>query len=447
MNPQSAYTLILGAGESGTGAAMLAKARGINVLVSDAGSIKPEFKRELLARQISFEENGHSHGVLIKADEIIKSPGIPDTAPIIQAAIGAHIPVISEIEFAGRYTTATLAAVTGSNGKTTTTGLLAHLMQAGGLNAIAAGNIGLSFSRAVAEKQHEYYALELSSFQLDGIQDFHAHIAVLLNITPDHLDRYNHSFDAYADAKMRIIRNQSASDAFIWCSDDQTIQHKVKQYKPRAKQYRFSLYSKEEEGAYLENNKIIFNINGEIFTMTLEELALQGKHNIYDSMAAGIAGKLIGLRKESIKQSLADFKNAGHRLEYVANIHGIEFINDSKATNINSTWFALESQYKPVVWIAGGIDKGNDYSKLTELVKHTVKAIVCLGVDNEKLIKAFAHLVPVTETHSMEEAVEKAYTLAGKNEVVLLSPACASFDLFENYEDRGRQFIVAVNQL
>lgn len=448
MTRKPTYTLILGAGESGTGAALLAKAKGVKVLVSDAGMIKPTYKKLLLENKIAFEENGHGAGLIAKAREVIKSPGIPDTAEIISTAHAANIPVISEIEFASRYTTATIAAITGSNGKTTTTGLLAHLMQQGGLNATAAGNIGQSFSRIVAEKDYEYYALELSSFQLEGNYDFRADIAILLNITPDHLDRYNHNFDAYANAKMRVIQNQRKTDAFVWCSDDETICRKVEQFMPKAKQYRFSLTQKEDQGAYLEKNNIIFNIKGETFTMTLEELALQGKHNIYDSMAAGIAGKLIGLRKESIKQSLADFRNAEHRLEFVANIHGIEFINDSKATNINSTWFALESQYKQVVWIAGGIDKGNDYSKLTELVKQKVKAIVCLGIDNHQLKEAFNNLVPVmTEVLTMEEAVNTAYNLADKNDTVLLSPSCASFDLFENYEDRGRQFKAAVQQL
>lgn len=448
MTVKSTYTLILGAGESGTGAALLAKAKGVNVLVSDSGAIKPIFKKLLLENGIAFEENGHSANLPEGAREIIKSPGIPDTAKIIKAAHAANIQVISEIEFASRYTRATIAAITGSNGKTTTTGLLAHMMQQGGLNATAAGNIGQSFSRHVAEYDRDYYSLELSSFQLEGNHEFRADIAILLNITPDHLDRYNQNFEAYADAKMRIIQNQRETDAFIWCSDDETIQRKVEQFRPQAKQYRFSLNQSDDEGAFLENNNIIFNIKGEKFTMTLEELALQGKHNIYDSMAAGIAGKLIGLRKESIKQSMADFRNAEHRLEFVANIHGIEFINDSKATNINSTWFAMESQYKPVVWIAGGIDKGNDYSKLTGLVKEKVKAIVCLGVDNHQLMEAFDNLVPVmVEANSMEEAVIAAYSLAEKNDTVLLSPTCASFDLFENYEDRGRQFKAAVQQL
>lgn len=448
MIQNSPYTVVLGAAESGIGAALLAKAKGVNVFVSDSGPIKPVFRNTLVENNIGFEENGHRKDLLEFAEEIIKSPGIPDTVEVIRKANAQNIPVISEIEFASRYTgAATVVAITGSNGKTTTTGLLAHIMEQGGLNSTAAGNIGKSFARTLVERSYDYFALELSSFQLEGNQKFKADIALLLNITPDHLDRYHHSFEAYADAKMRIVQNQSETDAFVWCSDDETIQRKVEELKPKAHQYRFSLTQKGHEGAYLEDNNIIFNIKGETFTMTIEEMALQGKHNIYDSMAAGIAAKLIGLRKESIKESLMDFRNAEHRLEFVANIHGIEFINDSKATNINSTWYALESQYKPVVWIAGGIDKGNDYTRLTELVKQKVKALICLGTDNHQLVEAFGNMIPVIETESMEEAVNTAYMLAKKDEAILLSPACASFDLFENYEDRGRQFKAAVQQL
>lgn len=445
LNPR---VVILGAGESGVGAALLASGKGLGVFVSDRGKIREDYKKTLEDAGIEFEEGKHSQGLILEAQEIIKSPGIPDTVPIVIDAKKKGIPVISEIEFAGRYTNATKICITGSNGKTTTTSLTYHLLKTAGLDVGIAGNIGKSFAWQLSQQDHKYFVLELSSFQLDGIKDFKAEIAILLNITPDHLDRYDNSFDKYAESKMRITLNQTENDAFIRCTDDETINSLADGKEFSQKKYGFSIQRKTEEGAYADNKKVVFNLKGETFDMTLEELALQGKHNIYNSMAAGIAAKLVGIRKETIKQCLSDFQNVEHRLESVANIHGIEFINDSKATNINSVWYALESLNNKVIWIAGGIDKGNDYTKLFELVKQKVKAIVCLGIDNEKLIDAFKDKVEfITETSSAEEAVSVAYYLARKGDTVLLSPACASFDLFENYEERGRKFKDAVKAL
>ena len=445
LNPR---VVILGAGESGVGAALLASGKGLGVFVSDRGKIRDDYKKTLKAAGIEFEEGKHTEELILEAQEIIKSPGIPDSVPIVKLALQKGIPVISEIEFAGRYTRATKICITGSNGKTTTTSLTYHLLKTAGLDAGIAGNIGKSFAWQLSEQDHKYFVLELSSFQLDGIKDFKAEIAILLNITPDHLDRYDNSFEKYAKSKMRITLNQTENDVFIRCSDDETISSQVKHHELKQKNYEFSIQRKTEEGAYADNKKVVFNLKGETFDMTLEELALQGKHNIYNSMAAGVAAKLVGIRKETIKQCLSDFQNVEHRLESVANIHGIEFINDSKATNINSVWYALESLNNKVIWIAGGIDKGNDYTKLFELVKQKVKAIVCLGIDNEKLIDAFKDKVEfITETSSAEEAVSVAYYLARKGDTVLLSPACASFDLFENYEERGRKFKEAVKAL
>ncbi|NTW23117.1 MAG: UDP-N-acetylmuramoyl-L-alanine--D-glutamate ligase [Lentimicrobium sp.] len=445
INPR---VVILGAGESGVGAALLAKCKGLGVFVSDNGKIKEIYRTTLDSEGIDYEEGGHSVEKVLNADEIIKSPGIPDTAAIVQQAKNKGIPVISEIEFAARYTKATKICITGSNGKTTTTMLTYHLLKSAGLDVGIAGNVGKSFAWQLATQDHEYFVLELSSFQLDGMFGFKAEIGILLNITPDHLDRYEYSFEKYAESKMRITRNQTENDAFIFCSDDETVSQLVHNMEFKQKCYQLSIKEKIEQGAYADNKKIIFNITGGNFDMTLEELALQGKHNIYNSMAAGVAANLVGLRKESIKQCLSDFQNVEHRLEFVANIHGIEFINDSKATNINSVWYALETINKKIIWIAGGIDKGNDYTKLFELVRTKVKAIVCLGNDNEKLIDAFKDKVEyISETSSAEEAVNVAYYLARKGDAVLLSPACASFDLFENYEERGQKFKDAVKAL
>ncbi|MBK6962409.1 MAG: UDP-N-acetylmuramoyl-L-alanine--D-glutamate ligase [Bacteroidales bacterium] len=445
LNPR---VVILGAGESGVGAALLAQSKGIGVFVSDSGKIRSDYRECLVSSGIEFEEGKHSVEQILEAGEIIKSPGIPESASIIVSAREKGIKVIGEIEFASRYTNATKICITGSNGKTTTTMLTWHMLKSAGLNVGLAGNVGKSFAWQLAEKDHDYFVIELSSFQLDGMFDFKAEIGVLLNITPDHLDRYDHSFEKYAESKMRILRNQTERDSIIWCSDDETISRLMQNRELKQQSYQISIKNKIENGAYADNQKIVFNLKGGNFDMTLEELALQGKHNVYNSMAAGISSRLIDLRKETIKECLADFQNVEHRLEFVANIHGIEFINDSKATNINSVWYALESLNKNIIWIAGGIDKGNDYTKLFELVKQKVKAIICLGIDNEKLIDAFKDKVSyISETSSVEEAVELAYYLGRKGDVVLLSPACASFDLFENFEERGSKFKAAVNAL
>jgi len=440
---------VLGAGESGVGAAVLAKTRGIPVFVSDQGKIKPNYRNVLLQYNIDFEEGKHTLERLLSVDEVVKSPGIPDAIPLVESIRKKGIPVISEIEFACRFTDAMKICITGSNGKTTTTLLTWHLLKGGGLNVGLAGNVGRSFAMQVALEKHDYYVLEISSFQLDGMFDFKAEIAVLLNITPDHLDRYDNDFSKYVASKFRILQNQKNSDAFVYCADDPVIRAGLEKNRVVSRIYPFTLgNTRAAEGAYMEHNEMVINIKKKQVRMMVEQLALQGRHNIYNSMAAGISAGLVGLRKDNIRKCLADFEHVEHRLEFVANVHGIEFINDSKATNVNSTWWALESASKPVIWIAGGIDKGNDYSILKAMVKAKVKAIVCLGVDNSRIIEAFAGDVnTIVETRSIAEAVFKAYVLGEQGDMVLLSPACASFDLFENYEDRGRQFKQEVNQL
>ncbi len=441
--------VILGAGESGLGAAVLARKQGYDVLVSDSNSIKEKNKDVLSQFDIEFEEGKHSYERILKADEIIKSPGIPDNVPLIRKLHQAGIPVISEIEFAARYTQAKLICITGSNGKTTTTLLTHHILKNAGLDVAVAGNVGNSFAMEVAKQDHDYFVLEISSFQLDGMFDFKADIAILMNITPDHLDRYGNSFEAYAESKLRIIRNMDKKGAFIYCQDDPEIIKRMKDRHISCRKYPFTLNSKlDNEGAYINENNIIINIHTKITKMTLESLALQGKHNIYNSMAAGVSGRLLEIRKQHIQESLSDFQNIEHRLENVAVIQGIEFINDSKATNVNSVWYALENMPKNVIWIAGGIDKGNDYNMLKDMVKDKVKAIVCLGKDNSKLMEAFSEDVEsIIETFSMDVAVRAALYLGKKGDTVLLSPACASFDLFESYEDRGNQFKKSVNGL
>ncbi len=440
---------VLGGGESGTGAAVLAKTMHLPVFLSDQGSIKTENKQVLQQYDIYFEEGKHNIDRILKADLVVKSPGIPDRNAVVAAVKTKGIPVISEIEFAGRFTNVPKICITGTNGKTTTTLLTWHLLNKAGINAGLAGNVGKSFAMQVATQKHDIYVLEISSFQLDGMFDFKADIAILTNITPDHLDRYDNKFSNYVDSKFRILQNQTPNDAFIYCADDPVIRSEIGHRTIVAKKYPFStLQSIGGEGAFLEKDELVININAEEFRMTIEELALQGRHNICNSMAAGIAARLVGLRKETIKQCLSDFQNVEHRLEYVSNVHGIEFINDSKATNINSTWYAIESMNKRVVWIAGGLDKGNDYGQLVDLVKAKVKGIVCLGIDNTAIINAFAHLnLPIVETLSAADAVVESYHMAESGEVVLLSPACASFDLFENFEDRGNQFKKAVRLL
>ncbi len=441
--------VILGAGESGTGAAILAKKKGFDVFVSDYGKIGSEYKSVLTHHDIDFEENGHSFDRIEKAAEIIKSPGIPDTALPVKRATEKGISVISEIEFAARFTHAKLVCITGSNGKTTTTLLTWHILKNAGLNVGLAGNVGKSFAWQVAEADFDIYVLEISSFQLDGMFNFKADIAVLTNLTPDHLDRYDNRFENYIQSKFRILQNMSEEDAFIFNADDPVTARELKKRDIIPKKYSLTLSNfPRENGAWLENNELIINIHKSRFNMTLEQLALQGKHNAYNSMAASVAARLLDVRKENIKQSLSDFENIPHRLEFVSNVHGITFINDSKATNINSTWYALEYVEAPTVWIVGGQDKGNDYSELMALVKKKVKAIVCLGVDNSKLHAAFEDMVDLmVDAGSAKEAVTYAYNLAKKGEIVLLSPACASFDLFENYQDRGDQFKKAVKEL
>ena len=440
---------VLGAGESGVGSAILAQKKGFDVFVSDKGKITEKYKNVLLHHGIEFEEERHNVHRIEQASEIIKSPGIPDTIPLIVALREQGKIIISEIEFAGRYTNAFTICITGSNGKTTTSLLTYHILKTAGLNVGLAGNIGQSFARQVAEKSHDYYVLELSSFQLDGMCDFKADIAILLNITPDHLDRYNNQFENYAASKFRIVNNQTKKDALIFCADDDEIHKLLETSKCKSQLFPFSINQKiNGNGAFVNNKKIEFNIHTNNFNMTLEELALQGKHNVYNSMAAGIGSKLIGIRKETIKKCLADFQNVEHRLEFVASISDVEYVNDSKATNVNSTWYALESMQNEVVWIAGGIDKGNDYEILKGLVRDKVKAIVCLGTDNTKIHEAFAGVVEtIVDAGSAVEAVGMAASIADTGDTVLLSPACASFDLFENYEDRGNQFKQAVNNL
>jgi UDP-N-acetylmuramoylalanine--D-glutamate ligase len=442
--------VILGGGESGVGTAVLAQKKGFEVFLSDKGKLKDKYKDVLSKYGIAWEEEKHTADLILNADEVVKSPGIPDNSEMVKALRSKDINVISEIEFAGRYTNAKKICITGSNGKTTTTLLTYHMFKKAGLNVGLGGNVGKSFAMQVAENDFDYYILELSSFQLDGMFDFKADIAVLLNITPDHLDRYDYKLENYAESKFRIIQNQTEADAFIYCIDDEVTMKTLASKNIKAKQYPFSIKKELEIGAYLKNNdQLIININNtNPLFMTIQELALQGKHNIYNSMAAGVTGKLVEMRKEAIRESLSDFHNIDHRLEVVGNVHGIEFINDSKATNVNSTWYALESMNNPVILILGGVDKGNDYSMLNELVKEKVKAIICLGTDNKKIIKAFGGMVEtILEAKSAKEAVAQSYKIGKKGDTVLLSPACASFDMFENYEDRGTQFKQAVRAL
>jgi len=441
--------VVLGAGESGVGAAILAKKQGWNVFVSDFGKIKNSFKQELDENGLEWEEGKHTEARILAAAIVVKSPGIPDKAPIVKQLHEKNIPVISEIEFAGYYNTAKTICITGSNGKTTTTMLTYHILKKAGIHVGLAGNVGQSFAKQVAEETFDWYVLELSSFQLDGMFDFKADIAVLTNITPDHLDRYEYQLQNYVDSKFRILQNMTANDWFIYNADDKIIEAELAKRTIAAQLAPFSLTKELAQGGYVNNEQqITITTNKEQFTMSIHELALKGKHNTQNSLASGIASRLLEIRKETVRESLTDFVNVEHRLEFVAKVHGIEFINDSKATNVNSTWFALESMDKPTVWIVGGVDKGNDYSELTELVRDRVKAIICLGVDNSKIIEAFTGVVDtIVEARSAMEAVAYGYRLAKKDETVLLSPACASFDLFENYEERGNLFKEAVRAL
>jgi UDP-N-acetylmuramoylalanine--D-glutamate ligase len=442
------YLVILGGGESGIGAALLGKQKGYNVFVSDKSEISTNYKEVLLHNKISFEEKMHTESKILNANVVVKSPGIPDTVPLILKLKENSIPIISEIEFAAQFTDATIIGITGSNGKTTTTLLLHHILKNANFNVGIAGNIGDSFAKQVAQQSYDSFVLELSSFQLDGIKSFNSHIAILINITPDHLDRYEYDFNKYVEAKFKITKNQKETDYLIYDADDRAIINWLNKNKTKAKLVPFSIEKELEYGAYLIDNNIIININKEKFTMPLSTLSLKGKHNTKNAMAATMAAQLLKARKQVVKESLENFEGAEHRLENVAKIKGVEYINDSKATNINATYYALECMDKTTVWIVGGVDKGNDYNDLLPLVREKVKAIVCLGVDNDKIKETFNNVVDIiVETAGAEEAVKVCHKLAERGETVLLSPACASFDLFENYEDRGRQFKKAVRNL
>lgn len=439
--------VILGGGESGAGAAVLAKAKGYDVFVSDSGRIKDKYKNIFSENKIEYEENHHTTEKILQADEVVKSPGIPSSAPVLKKVNQKQIPMCGEIEFASRYTQSKMIGITGTNGKTTTTLLTHHILSKAGLKAGLAGNVGASLAMMVAQNPQDYYVLELSSFQLDDMKTFKADIAILLNITPDHLDWYP-SFENYISSKFSITRNQTASDAFIYCADDPVIAAHLSHHTISSRPYPFSIKKKTIPGAYLDNNEIIINLKNPTFSMSIHNLSLQGRHNIYNSMAAAIAANILNIRKEVIRDCLSDFRNAEHRLEHFATVHGVDYVNDSKATNVNSTWYALESFHKPVILILGGVDKGNDYSILKELVCEKVKAIVCMGKDNKKIHRAFKDCVKtIVDTASADEAVAAASAFAVKGDVILLSPSCASFDLFDNYEDRGRQFKRAVKAL
>ena len=430
------------------GAAVLAKKQGFEVFLSDHGEIAEKYRIVLSNHEIEWEQKKHSESKIIMAAEVIKSPGISDDIPLIKRLVDLQVPVISEIEFAGRYTDAFMICVTGSNGKTTTSMLIYHILKKAQLNVGLAGNVGQSLAHQVAVEDFDYYVIELSSFQFDGMFEFRANMAILLNITPDHLDRYSGEFQRYVDSKFRIIQNQTENDHFIYWADDPVIRDEIDKREIKVNKLPFSDREKIEEGAWIENEQLIINLNNNKLTMSIHDLALQGKHNGQNSMASGIAARVLEIRKEIIRESLSDFQNVEHRLEFVARVHGIEFINDSKATNVNSTWYALESMSKPVVWIVGGVDKGNDYDMLRDLVTSKVKAIVCLGKDNSKILKAFeGKIETIVEAETAVDAVGLSYQFANKGEIVLLSPACASFDLFDDYEDRGNKFKRAVKAL
>lgn len=442
--------VILGAGESGCGTAVLGLTKGYDTFVSDYGIIKPQYQEELNKIGVEWEGEIHTEAKILNADVIVKSPGIPDKAPIIKKAREEGIPIMSEIEFAAKYTNAKLVGITGTNGKTTTTMLTHHILKNGGINAGLGGNVGKSFARQVATENHDCYVLELSSFQLDGMYNTRINHAVLTNITPDHLDRYDYKVENYIQSKFRITQNQTSDDQFIYCDDDPLTKDNLKFNKGNGQSLAFSINHEVQNGAFLSGKEIIVrldNLNKE-FIMPVNQLTISGKHNIYNSMAAAIVSNSFEIRKESIRQSFSDFTNVEHRMEWVARIKGVDFINDSKATNVNSAWYALESMETPVVWIAGGTDKGNDYSSLKKLVKDKVNVIVCLGLDNSKIHQAFgADVDIIINTTSAEDAVQAAYKFSKKGDTVLLSPACASFDLFENFEDRGNQFKQQVRAL
>lgn len=440
--------VVLGAGESGVGTAILGKKEGFEVFVSDFGTIKEEYKQVLLHHEIKWEEAGHSEAQILNADLVMKSPGIPDKAPIVKQLLSKKIKVVSEIEFAYSYTDATLIGITGTNGKTTTATLTHKLLVDGGLDVGLGGNIGKSFAGMVAHASHTNYVLELSSFQLDGIEKYNNHIAVITNIVPDHLDRYEYDFGNYIAAKFRIVMNQTEDDYFIYDADDEVIANWLSEHTIKSQQLPFSIKRKLKTGAYLENDELIITIKQKEHIMPIATLGLQGQHNIKNAMAAATVATLLKIRKTTIRESLEDFQGVEHRLEKVLKINNVMYINDSKATNVNATFYALDSMETPTVWIVGGVDKGNDYTELLPLVNEKVKAIICLGLDNDKIISQFGSCVDImVETDAMSKAVQVAYRLAKKGDTVLLSPACASFDLFTNYEDRGRQFKDAVRNL
>lgn len=440
--------VVLGAGESGVGTALLAQAKGYDVFVSDSQCIADKYKQVLIENHISFEEEKHSEEKIMKANVVMKSPGIPDTIPLIKAIKEKGISVISEIEFAAKYTNAIIIGITGSNGKTTTTMLTHHILKNAGVNVAMGGNIGNSFAKLVLENKHDVYVLELSSFQLDGIVDFMPHIAIITNITPDHLDRYGNKFENYIASKFQIIKNQTENQYFIYDADDKVIVEWMQKHTIKANQFPFSIEKEVQKGACIENKKIIIKNKNRDEIMNLKTLALQGKHNTKNALAAAMTASLQKVRNNDIKKSLENFDSVEHRLEPVLKINGVQYINDSKATNINSTYYALESVKKPIIWIVGGVDKGNDYFELMALVREKVKTIICLGIDNKKIVDAFGGVInDLVEVNSALEAVQYAYKTAEKGDVVLLSPACASFDLFENYEDRGRKFKEAVRKL
>ena len=440
--------VVLGAGESGAGAAVLAKVKGFDVFVSDMSTIKDKYKKMLDEYAIAWEEGKHTPECLMDADEVIKSPGIPDTAPLIVAFKEKGTPIISEIEFAGRYTNARMICITGSNGKTTTTLLTYHILKSAGLKVGLAGNVGQSLAYQVAVCDNDYYVVELSSFQLDNMYDFKADIAVLLNITPDHLDRYDYKMENYIDSKFRITRNQTSEDAFVYWNDDPVINEKLRSMQLNSQVYPFSETPEPQSRAYTQDHKVVINTPDDVFTMEEDELALPGRHNLYNSLAAGISANLLHIEKEDIRRALSSFQAVEHRLEPVATVKGVRFVNDSKATNVNSCWYALESMDTPVVLILGGKDKGNDYTEIEQLVHDKVKAIVCMGVDNSPLHAFFdGKVAHIEDAGSMQEAVAKAYAAATAGDTVLLSPCCASFDLFKSYEDRGAQFKECVRNL
>lgn len=441
--------IILGGGESGVGAALLAKQKGYNVFLSDGGLLKESYRQELRDNDIEFEEGGHTEERILAGKEIVKSPGIPEKSDLVKKIRAKQIPVISEIELAYRFKgDSKIVAITGSNGKSTTTSLIYHMCKVADIKCALVGNIGYSFAKQVAEDPKPLYVAEISSFQLDDIKEFRPDIAVLLNITEDHLDRYNYQFENYINSKFKIIENQTAEDYFIYCLDDEVITKKLETLTLHTNQLPFSMKQEVKKGAYIKGDQMMLKIQEERVSMSIYDFAVKGKHNQYNTMAAGIAASTLGIRKEKIREAVKTFQSLEHRMEYVATVRGVDFFNDSKATNVNSTWFALESMQKEVILILGGVDKGNDYTLIEDLIKEKVKAIVCLGTDNKKIHAAFKDLVKtIVDTQSAKEAVVSAFNLAAKGDAVLLSPACASFDLFRNYEDRGTKFKDAVKEL